>query len=332
MIPALENVLNLWVLATLVLGLVFGFLMGRAATLANISHKLRKERGELTQAAISMLSNANKLNEDVEQHNADLEVARSSVSQIGASVSPELAQARLLAGITQIVESNRRFETELDVGQRQLRRQAEQLDEDHTVCESKTDAMSSLSNRKAFDEVISDALAVHRSRLATPFALMLIDIDHFKRINDTFGQAVGDRVLVKVGEAIAACVRPDDSVFRLSGDEFAAIFPDVAGDKIAELGQRVMESLGKCSVPLGDGQSVAVSMSLGLTVVKSGDTAETIYIRADDALYQSKDHGRNRLTTKVGSSKPQEFPWPGEVKDGAPAGHEYKLELMGAEA
>jgi diguanylate cyclase len=130
------------------------------------------------------------------------------------------------------------------------------------------------------------------------FGLMLIDVDYFKRINDTFGHAAGDQILVNIGQALNHCVRPTDFVARLGGDEFAILLAGLTGEDADHVGERIRKSIEMFNFNVGDGSDAqtSVTMSMGLVVVYADDTVDSLFDRADKALYRSKEMGRNRLS------------------------------------
>ncbi|MEM7476404.1 MAG: GGDEF domain-containing protein [Planctomycetota bacterium] len=283
-------------IATVAIGFVFGFLGGRWYTLGNEPRKLRKDREKTLEALTSLLSSTNKLNEDVDVHNAALVEAERDLSAIQVGGEVENLQTRLLSDITTMVHSNRKLENELVQSRYQLEKQAEELDKRKK--EARTDGLCQTGNRKAFDEAIQYMLSKKAAK-NRGFALMLIDVDKFKRINDTFGHSAGDGVLVNIGDALKASVRPSDMVCRLGGDEFAVILDNTDDGDVALVGSRIRSYIENIDFMVGEqNESTVVTMSMGLTAVRDGDTARSIYDRADEALYESKSRGRNRLTLK----------------------------------
>ena len=130
------------------------------------------------------------------------------------------------------------------------------------------------------------------------FGLMLIDIDYFKRINDTFGHHAGDEVLASISLALKECVRPEDFVGRLGGDEFCIMLDGLTDRDAKMVGTRIRSTIELYDFDINEsGQSTVVTMSMGLAVVGPNDDAVSLYERADKALYKSKQLGRNRLCT-----------------------------------
>ena len=183
-----------------------------------------------------------------------------------------------------------------------LEEQAQELD--RTRIEARTDVLCEVGNRKAFDEALAFMIS-RRQQSGESFGLMLIDIDHFKRINDTFGHQAGDDVLLSIAKALKECVRPEDFVGRLGGDEFVIILDGLTKQNADLVGTRIRSTVELYDFSIANsGQSTVVTMSMGLAVVRKDDDAATLYDRADKALYKSKELGRNRLYTIVDESKP----------------------------
>ncbi len=162
------------------------------------------------------------------------------------------------------------------------------------------DPLTGLANRALFGERLDRALAGHRDH-GRPVALLFADLDDFKLINDSFGHAMGDRLLAAVGDRLLGCVPTGDLVARLGGDEFAVLLEHRAAD--AELiGHRMLAALRE---PFRlDGHAVAVGASIGLVLPEPADhdlTADTLLRRADAAMYAGKRRGKGTMARYTGS-------------------------------
>ena len=159
---------------------------------------------------------------------------------------------------------------------------------------ARVDVLTGLPNRRQFDERITDAMTRSR-RSKQAMAVVFLDIDHFKSINDSFGHAGGDAVLCEFARRLRACVRATDTVARLAGDEFVVLLDGVDG--AAEFG-RVAEKIVACIRPVFvvAGQALSVTTSAGVAVYAGGrqDAAEVLSL-ADGALYNAKKQGRDRF-------------------------------------
>jgi diguanylate cyclase (GGDEF)-like protein len=177
---------------------------------------------------------------------------------------------------------------------------------------SLVDPLTGLHNRRFASEVVSSAAQVfvikkthpevkqRRSHLETRvMGIFLVDIDHFKRINDEFGHTTGDRVLVKVAKALESCVRFDDVIVRWGGEEFLVVLSDTDHDYLPRFAAKLLRTVQEQQVETGPGKKVAVTVSAGylpfpLFGAQGGPTFEESVNLADYALYQAKADGRNR--------------------------------------
>ena len=151
------------------------------------------------------------------------------------------------------------------------------------------DALTELANRSAFGERLGAALAAGEQRLA----VLLIDLDDFKIVNDTLGHEVGDGVLVAAAGRVLRCVRPEDTVARLGGDEFAVLLRDVDCAQVHEIAERIGASLGQPIVT--HGHTLLVQASIGIAPATPGHHADEILRHADIAMYEAKAGGKARF-------------------------------------
>ncbi|MCI0508803.1 PAS domain S-box-containing protein/diguanylate cyclase (GGDEF)-like protein [Chromohalobacter marismortui] len=153
------------------------------------------------------------------------------------------------------------------------------------------DALTGLLNRFGFEQAIEEFMAEARS--GTPFALMIADIDHFKDINDTHGHQLGDEALKVVASRLAEQLRDNDAVARYGGEEFCILMavPDTRVVKIAE---RMRQAVAATPIILDDGHQLRLTISIGATYYQPELSADAMFERADEALYEAKEYGRNR--------------------------------------
>ena len=164
--------------------------------------------------------------------------------------------------------------------------------------EASRDGLTSLWNRKAILAILErDLLRAERDH--EPVGLIMIDVDHFKAINESRGHPAGDAVLRIIASGIAAVVRPYDSVGRCGGEEFLIVAPGCDLAETWELAERVRCHVAKCSIIVG-GESVQVSLSLGVATGETSADIEKLLHAADTALYQAKHAGRNRVEPSMG--------------------------------
>lgn len=156
------------------------------------------------------------------------------------------------------------------------------------------DALTQLANRRYLEREI-EARFEEMKRLGVPFALLFIDIDHFKKVNDTYGHDIGDRILQFVADALVANSRPFDLFGRWGGEEFIGVIRNIGPEEVMLLGNRI-RILVEHSYILHQESKLSVNISLGATMAKVDDTLDSLVKRADSLLYESKRLGRNRLT------------------------------------
>jgi len=131
-----------------------------------------------------------------------------------------------------------------------------------------------------------------------PLSLLMVDIDHFKAVNDAYGHPAGDAALRSVAEALRAAVRPTDTVARYGGEEFAVLLPDTPLEGSAAIAARLAASMGAQVFSVGRGERLAITVSVGVASFPlDAASAEELLIAADDALYRAKREGRNRIAT-----------------------------------
>ncbi len=160
---------------------------------------------------------------------------------------------------------------------------------------SRRDGLTGLANRRAFDEELVREVA-RSGRTGAPLALVVLDVDRFKAVNDGHGHAAGDAVLREVAARASAALRRGDLAARIGGEEFALVLPgaDLAG--AAELAERVRVAIAATPMPAG-GADLAVTVSLGCATLAAGEAPEALVARADARLYEAKRAGRDRVVS-----------------------------------
>lgn len=164
--------------------------------------------------------------------------------------------------------------------------------------EASRDGLTSLWNRKAILSILDREL-LRAERDKQPVGLIMIDVDHFKSVNDSRGHAAGDAVLRIIASGIAAVVRPYDSVGRYGGEEFLIVAPNCGLGETWELAERVRVHVAGCNI-MAEKSSVRVSLSLGIATGDASTEIEKVLQAADAALYQAKNNGRNRVEPSLG--------------------------------
>lgn len=216
--------------------------------------------------------------------------------QLGAisksvSADPKASSPKVMELLEQIMLSNQDLKKRLDAAEIQLDRQTRQIES--YLSEARTDALTGLANRRAFDQRLEEMFGSYRKGNGRSFVIALVDIDHFKRINDQFGHQAGDEVLRQVANAIAQQLEGSYMVARFGGEEFAAIMPTPLRLS-SERADKMRKAIAEKSLD-ADGEAIAVSVSVGLSELHDDPTTGPPIRRADEALYAAKNMGRNRV-------------------------------------
>lgn len=188
------------------------------------------------------------------------------------------------------------LETERRLLEQRVQERTEELKEAWELAEKNamTDGLTGLNNRRAFYRYGSKTFE-QAKRYKRLFTVIMIDIDHFKRVNDTYGHAMGDTVLVSVAGSISRVVRSSDVCGRLGGEEFAICLPETSLDEGVALAERLRKSIADIPFYTPE-ENLVVTASFGIAErADSDETIDDVINRADDALYQAKQKGRNRV-------------------------------------
>lgn len=159
---------------------------------------------------------------------------------------------------------------------------------------SVTDGLTGLFNRRHFSERIDEEFS-KATRYKTPLSLLIMDVDHFKRVNDTYGHQVGDVVLVAVAQILRQSVRETDLIGRYGGEEFVVLLPHTDTEQAGAVAEKIRKAVSETFIGEMDGKAVTISIGLaGLNGVEA-DNVEDLIRHADGALYRAKEEGRNRV-------------------------------------
>jgi diguanylate cyclase (GGDEF)-like protein len=248
---------------------------------------------EVVLFSMALANRINTLRQEKEQVHAAL-LRNQQDSLLKAKESEIALERRVSERTLALSEANQRLEQEIAV-----RRQAEELlreSEQKMRHMAHHDSLTGLPNRTLIIDRLDKALA-HGKRHGERIAVMMIDLDHFKKVNDSLGHPTGDRVLIDVGMRLQRCLRETDSVGRMSGDEFVVVLAGLGGDHDATaLAEKIIQSLAEPVVI--DGHQLCVGCSLGLAIhPDDGGESYTLLKNADIAMYRAKVAGRNRYVS-----------------------------------
>jgi diguanylate cyclase len=264
------------------------------------STAVRRTGAELKQAMGRVLSHLDTAGADAQAFGETLTQAHGSLSGFATAEAPQVqAVVKRLSGATSsMVKRNQDLETELRKSTEQISTLQERLDQARR--EAFTDALTGIGNRRCFDL----ALLEHGERAAAgelELCLLLVDIDHFKKFNDSYGHRIGDQVLKVVGAKLKEMSRDTDVPARYGGEEFALLLVNAPFDVALRRGDALREALASNYLrnkSTGDvyGQ---ITVSVGVAKYRATDSIESFISRADAALYQAKTEGRNRVIAEA---------------------------------
>ncbi len=205
------------------------------------------------------------------------------------------------------VETQAVRDTSAEVHERlkESRKEAEALREELEKAkeEASTDALTGLANRKAFDFAM-ERLAADPERQAQPNCLLMGDIDHFKKVNDTYGHLLGDKVIKYVASTMKQSVKGKDLVARFGGEEFAVLLPNTHLDGAMALAETIRSTIENGRLVRADTRQPigAVTISIGVARYRPGESTNSLIGRADEALYRAKNGGRNQVQAEAADS------------------------------
>jgi len=167
-----------------------------------------------------------------------------------------------------------------------------------------TDGLTKLYNSRSFYSQLETEVD-RFNRYKHPLALLLLDLDHFKEYNDSYGHLEGDKVLVRFSQIIKSCLRANDTAYRYGGEEFTVILPETGAEEAGTVAQRIRVALENERFAPIDGKAVKITISIGVTEYQSKEELSTFIQRADQAMYRSKQKGRNLVSMLYPEAPPE---------------------------
>ncbi|MCG6882761.1 MAG: GGDEF domain-containing protein [Silicimonas sp.] len=156
------------------------------------------------------------------------------------------------------------------------------------------DPLTGAYNRRFFDKRLGEEVA-RAERNGSELSLLVMDLDRFKRVNDTHGHSAGDRVLAVIAATIAAELRPNDILARIGGEEFVVISLLNGAAPVRQMAERLCGTVRSARIQLAGDQQICVSISVGVATLSPGETAQALFDRADRAVFEAKELGRDRI-------------------------------------
>lgn len=241
---------------------------------------------------------------NVESYGASLRSAADVLGSAGTKQQIRAALEKVIAATVSMESHNSALEKQLKESRGQITELQESLEA--IRYESLTDQLTGLANRKHFDQSLERAIDV-AGRRGEPLSLILCDIDHFKKFNDTYGHQTGDQVLRLVGAAIKSSVKGRDIAARYGGEEFGIILPNTSLEAGVTVANQIRSAvMAKELIKRSTGESLGrITMSAGVATLRPLEPRESFIERADTCLYASKRNGRNRVTGETELELPE---------------------------
>lgn len=260
-----------------------------------------RERMELKKIITALTNYILELGRSSEKFNAHLESYSQNVNKALTLDDLKKIQRAIIMGTQEMQKENTMMRERFTEYNRKMRMAAERIAKLEKALEMATqekyvDSLTGIHNRGYFDEKLVEAVTGFQ-RYKEPLCLMMLDIDHFKKFNDTYGHPAGDQVIRVVAEIIRESVRAVDTVARYGGEEFAVIVYKAELEGAIKLADQIREAVRTHEFVIKSDTEITihVSISIGIAQIDERDTGETLVVRADKALYVAKDQGRDKV-------------------------------------
>ncbi len=245
-----------------------------------------------------ILTELEKTIENLKEHDKKLKEREDSIKKAGENLTDSSIKSivsQILEEVKVIRSQNENLRRKLEEANERIKKLTEELEE--TKKEASIDFLTQVANRASFDRALSDMINDFYKR-NYPFALIMIDIDNFKKINDTYGHQAGDYVLKELARLLKSQLRARDVIARYGGEEFAILLPGVSFSQAIRVAERLRKSVEKHLFKYGE-QVIPVTVSVGVAMMRDGFDETAIIEKADKALYLAKRSGKNQVKTDL---------------------------------
>ena len=260
-----------------------------------------------------LLTKVSLMLKDISRHVSDTEGDLAGSGQKLESLSEKVAEARDYSEIKEIVDqmivetrylvqSGKRLQDRMKISSEDLRQLHQELE--HSQQEAQTDTLSSLVNRRGLEKCF-EIERIRARQNDSPFSIIMLDIDHFKSINDQHGHLVGDSLIKGIAMLVKSHLRKNDIAARYGGDEFLILLPETDLQGAGAVGEKITKTMaGKEWKIKETGQSMGrITLSMGIALYDINEPETAVIKRADDALYRAKKNGRNQIQFQADAEK-----------------------------
>ena len=204
---------------------------------------------------------------------------------------------QMLVETKALLKSGRKLQTRMKISSDDLKQLQKELEDSQK--EAQTDTLTSLINRRGLEKRL-ELERIRARQNDAPFSILLVDIDHFKKVNDTYGHLVGDSLLRSIAKLMVGQLRKKDIAARYGGEEFLILLPETDMNGAIAAGRKIQAALSTKEWKIKDtGKSMGkITVSMGIALYALDETEKSLIQRADDALYKAKQDGRNRIVTQ----------------------------------
>lgn len=261
------------------------------------SSELRESTNRLQATIQAVIERVDQAGKDQGNYGEKLAGFSASLSESGTGDMADLVKG-ILNDTRQIMEKNQSLESRLGESSQEINDLRQNLEDVRR--EAMTDALTGIANRKYFDVALREE-AGRAQEEGTDLCLLLMDIDHFKRFNDTYGHLIGDEVLKAVARILKDGVKGRDTAARYGGEEFVVILPQTQLDDALTVADQIRQNLASRKLKnrkTGEDYGV-VTLSVGAAKYRSGESLESFVRRADQGLYRAKAEGRNQVISET---------------------------------
>lgn len=227
--------------------------------------------------------------------------------EIDGDAEPDNIRSALTSALTAtraMEERNRDLEVKFEESSQEINRLREDLESMRH--EAMTDGLTGIANRKQFDAELRIA-AMEAMEEGDPMSLQIIDIDYFKKFNDNYGHQVGDQVLKLLAKTLTSSIKGQDTAARFGGEEFCVILPSTGLEGALKVGEIIRNKIGRKEIKNRTSGEILgqITVSIGVAEFKFGEPLSQLILRADEALYEAKSNGRDRVVSEASVANSQ---------------------------